>query len=51
MGMPNKLAKSKIPLAVILFGICLIGIGIYRGELTTLFSKATAICLECIGIG
>ena len=43
--------KKWIPPVVILLGVVLIGMGIYRGELATIFSKATAICLECIGIG
>ena len=36
---------------ILLFAICLIFIGIYRGEAGVVLKKATNICLECIGIG
>ena len=36
---------------LVVAGILLMGIGIARGELETIFLKATKICLECIGIG
>ena len=32
-------------------GILMIVFGIYRGEMTVVFTKAVNICMECIGIG
>lgn len=32
-------------------GLIMMLYGIYRGELAVIFTKATNICLECIGIG
>lgn len=32
-------------------GLIMMGYGICRGEVTTVFTKAINICLECIGIG
>lgn len=32
-------------------GIVLLAVGVFRGELETLLTKAIYICLECIGIG
>ncbi len=37
------------PLAFI--GVLLIVLGVLQNDLTAVFSKAAAICLECIGIG
>lgn len=34
-----------------LAGAFLYAWGVYRGELTVLFTKAIQICLECVGIG
>ena len=36
---------------VLVTAIAFIFIGIYRDEITTVINKATAICMECIGIG
>ena len=38
-------------LAVAGLGLCLMAVGIWRGEMTVVFEKAVRICLECIGIG
>lgn len=43
------LSRSGICLAII--GLLMMGIGIYRGEMSVVFEKAIHICLECIGIG
>ena len=32
-------------------GLVMMGYGIWRGEMTTVLTKAVRICLECIGIG
>lgn len=37
--------------AAALAGIAMMSFGIYRGELTEVFTNAVRICLECIGIG
>ncbi len=42
---------SWIGLFLCICGLILVGIGICRGELSIVFTKAINICLECIGIG
>lgn len=32
-------------------GLILMGVGIYRGEMSVVLEKAINICMECIGIG
>lgn len=44
--------KRRIVGVVLLaVGFVFIGIGAMRGEVSTVFTKAINICLECIGIG
>lgn len=48
--MKNK-QKHRIKLFLLASSVVLITLGLYRGELSVIFSKAINICLECIGIG
>ena len=50
--MIKKLTDSKWtgPLLAVL-GLAIMGFGIYRGEVSVVFTKAVNICMECIGIG
>lgn len=43
--------RSLISIILLSTGILLILAGIFRGEASAVFQKATKICLECIGIG
>lgn len=47
----SKKYKKLIPAALIAAGIAMLIIGVGRGEMMTVFSKAATVCLECIGIG
>ena len=44
-------AKRALPYLVIVLGAVLIVLGIWGGEVAVVLSRATNICLECIGIG
>lgn len=48
--MKNK-HDLKIKLFLLASSIVMITLGLYRGELDVVFTKAINICLECIGIG
>ena len=43
-----RLALQLILIAMAIAFVCL---GIYRGEVETVFTKAIRLCLECVGIG
>ncbi|MBQ6297877.1 MAG: thioredoxin [Selenomonadaceae bacterium] len=42
---------SSSRLIIFLASAAMIWFGIERGELSTIFAKATRVCLECIGLG
>ena len=42
--------RRRLQIAVIAAGVLMMAVGIARGEVDTVFLKATNICLECIGI-
>ncbi len=43
--------NNKTAFAVIVIGIAFLAIGVWRGEVETVFRKAINICMECIGLG
>ncbi len=43
--------RRALPYILLALGAVLIVLGIYRGEVAVVLSRATKICLECIGIG
>lgn len=48
----DRMKKYEIQrYCILIASICLIFLGLYRGEYKTVLKKAVNICLECIGIG
>ncbi|MCI8648273.1 MAG: thioredoxin [Firmicutes bacterium] len=45
------LRPPKIGFLIAAAGLLLMGLGIYRGEMSMVWQKAINICMECIGIG
>ena len=43
--------QNRNALILAALAVCLMLAGIRRGEMKTVLTKATAICMECIGIG
>lgn len=43
--------KRALPYLVLALGAGLVVLGIWGGEVAVVLSRATNICLECIGIG
>ena len=42
---------SSSRLIIFAISAAMIWYGVERGELSTIFAKATRVCLECIGLG
>lgn len=49
--MNRFMRKNKMGLALMILGVVLFSLGIYREEHLTVAKKSNIICLECIGIG
>lgn len=49
--MRRLLSSRWVGVGAAVLGLAMMGYGVWRGELTTVFTKAVNICLECIGIG
>ena len=47
----EKKSRPYVKYAVLAIAVGLIAIGATNGEVRTVITKATNICLECIGIG
>ncbi len=43
--------KNKTALLLLAAGAAFLAIGVWRGEVETIFRKAVNICMECIGLG
>lgn len=43
--------RSALPYVVLALGAALIALGVFRGEVAVVLSRAANLCLECIGIG
>jgi len=43
--------RTYIGIGVLALAVCLIAVGVTRGEVLTVFVRAINICLECIGLG
>ena len=50
-GKFKRVQSSKSGACLALFGMVLMGYGIYRGEVSVILEKAINLCMECIGIG
>lgn len=47
----KKFLKQNLKYIVLVVAVASMAYGVYLGEAETVFHKAAAICLECIGIG
>ena len=43
--------RSALPYILFALGVVLITLGVFRGEVAVVLSRAANLCLECIGIG
>ncbi len=47
----NRRTIKWLRIACLCAALALIGLGIVRGEVQTVVTKSTRICMECIGLG
>lgn len=43
--------RRALPFLILAMGVAFLVLGIFRGEVAVVLSRAANICLECIGIG
>jgi len=43
--------RSALPYVLLALGAAFVVLGVFRGEVAIVLSRAANICLECIGIG
>lgn len=43
--------EAVVTLSLLLLGVALLALGIYRKECAVVMEKAVRLCMECIGIG
>ncbi len=46
-----KTARRALPILLLALGAAFLVLGVFRGEVAVVLSRAANICLECIGIG
>ena len=47
----SNVKKATAQVAVLVAGSAMLCLGVWRGEVATVLSKAIKLCLECVGIG
>ena len=46
-----KTARRALPVLLLALAAAFLALGVFRGEVAVVLSRAANICLECIGIG